>query len=300
MANLNSVKSNVLSVFYVDAFTKKPFSGNGAAVCLLPYDYDVNNLTRQKIASEINLSETAFVKIIKEGDTFQNGKRFALDWFTPLCQVPLCGHATLASAAVLFTEYNNESEVLEFETVSGILKAQRVQDNRIEIDLPAYKSDLVYGKYEKVVKAVVKDLPVENIVLSVSNKLLIHLCDNITRKELEGITTNDAELLTAEPTDIKGVIVTLKGSKKDCVDEEGNQYDFISRYFAPWFGISEDPVTGAAHSVLAPYWSNILQQKDFYARQCSRRGGELHIRCLCDRILLSGNAVIVIKGQLHL
>ncbi|GFU62007.1 phenazine biosynthesis-like domain-containing protein [Nephila pilipes] len=300
MANLNSVKSNVLPVYYVDAFSKKPFCGNGAAVCLLPYNNDVDNHTRQKIASEINLSETAFVKIINEGDTFQNGKHFALDWFTPLCQVPLCGHATLASAAVLFTECNNESKVLEFETVSGILKAQREQDNKIEIDLPAYQSKPVYEKYEKVVKAVVKDLPVENIVLSVCNKLLIQLCDNVTRKELEEITTNDAELMTAEPTDIQDVIVTLKGSEKDCFDEEGNNYDFISRCFSPWCGISEDPVTGSAHSVLAPYWSNILLKKNFYARQCSRRGGDLHIEFLCDRILLSGHAVIVIKGQLHL
>ncbi|GFV22695.1 phenazine biosynthesis-like domain-containing protein [Trichonephila clavipes] len=300
MPNLIPGKLNVLPIYIVDAFTKKTFSGNGAAVCLLPYNYDITSETKQKIASEMNLSETAFVKIIKENDTFQKGKQFALDWFTPLCQVPLCGHATLATAAVLFTECSSESEVLEFKTVSGILTAKKLQNNEIEIDLPAYQSDTVIGKYKEVIKVLVKDLPVENTVLSQSKKLLIHLSDNVTRKDLEAIKTNDAELMRVESTDIKGVIVTVKGSGKDCVDEEGKSYDFISRYFAPWFGISEDPVTGSAHSVLAPYWSKVLNKKDFYARQCSRRGGELHIQLLNDRILLSGHTAVVVKGQLHM
>ncbi|GIY23149.1 phenazine biosynthesis-like domain-containing protein [Caerostris darwini] len=299
MESSNLEDSKVLSLYIADAFTKYPFSGNSAAVCLIPFDYEIGNDAKQKIASEMNLSETAFVKIIKQEDSFQTGKRFSLDWFTPLCQVPLCGHATLASAAVLFIMHKNVSEILEFETVSGILKAKKLPKNQIEIDLPAYNSNKVNGKYDKIIKAVVKNLPVEDAVMSSSRKLLIRLCDTVTRKELEVIKVNDAELLSLDK-DIMGVIVTLKGSRKDCLDEEGRAYDFISRYFAPWFGISEDPVTGSAHSVLAPFWSNILNKKSLYARQCSPRGGELCIELQEDRVCMSGNAVVVFEGQIYI
>ncbi|CAL1295122.1 unnamed protein product [Larinioides sclopetarius] len=299
MDSFQSEKAKFFPIYIVDAFTKHSFSGNPAAVCLLPFDHEADSDLKQKIASEMNLSETAFLKTIKESDTFQSGKRFSLDWFTPLCQVPLCGHATLASAAVLFMECNNESQVLEFETVSGILKAQKMPSNRIQIDLPAYESHPVQDKYKKVVEAVVKNLSVQEVVLSLSKKLLIRLNDNVTRKELESIKTNDAELLTAAP-DIAGLAVTLKASSEECIDEEGNKYDFVSRYFSPWFGISEDPVTGSAHSVLAPYWAKILQKNNLYARQCSRRGGELHIELQKGRVLLSGNASIVIKGEINI
>ncbi|XP_055952314.1 phenazine biosynthesis-like domain-containing protein isoform X2 [Argiope bruennichi] len=299
MDNSKSDKVKFFPIYIVDAFTKHPFCGNPAAVCLLPFDDDADNDIKQRIASEMNLSETAFLKPIMESDTFQSGKRFSLDWFTPLCQVPLCGHATLASAAVLFMEYGNESEILEFETVSGILKAQKVAFDRIQIDLPAYESHPVHDKYRTVVEAAVKNLPVQEVVLSLSKKLLIRLSDDVTRKQLESIQTNDAELLAAAP-DIAGLIVTLKGSSDECIDEDGNMYDFVSRYFSPWFGISEDPVTGAAHAVLAPYWANILQKNNLYARQCSRRGGELHIEFQKSRVLIGGNASIVVKGQIHI
>ncbi|GFU15161.1 phenazine biosynthesis-like domain-containing protein 1 [Nephila pilipes] len=301
MANLNSERTKVLPLFIADAFTKKPFSGNPAAVCLLPSNYDIDSCTKQKIAAEMNLSETAFPKIIKDGDTFQNGKRFALEWFTPKCQVPLCGHATIATSAVLFAECGNESEVIEFETLSGILKAKRLSDNRIEMDFPAYESKSVMGKCDELVKAIVKDLPVQDVVFSSSARMyLIQLSDNVTRKQFEEIKTNDAELLAAEPGDVIGVIVTLKGSEKNCIDEEGNSYDFLSRFFAPWSGVTEDPVCGSAHCVLAPYWAKILSKEDFYGRFCSRRGGNVYIRLVNDRILLSGHAAVVVKGQLHM
>ncbi|GIX90033.1 phenazine biosynthesis-like domain-containing protein [Caerostris extrusa] len=291
MADLHSKK---LPLYIADAFTKHPFAGNSAAVCLLPYKYDLENDKKQKIAAEMNLSETAFVKIINEGDTFQTGKQFALEWFTPVQQVPLCGHATLASAAVLFKDLKNLSEVLEFETLSGTLKAKKLSNNTIQLDLPAYESHSVKGKYDKIVKIISNNLPVESVMLesSLNRNLLIRLCDSVTRNEFELIQTNDAELLS-EPTDICGIIVTMKGLRDDCVDEEGNGYDFISRYFAPWFGISEDPVTGSAHSSLAPFWAPVLGKTTFYARQCSRRGGELHVELVEGRVLLSGGSVVV-------
>ncbi|XP_055952316.1 phenazine biosynthesis-like domain-containing protein [Argiope bruennichi] len=299
MNNSKSDKAKFFPIYIVDAFAKHPFCGNPAAVCLLPFDDDTDNDIKQRIASEMNLSETAFLKTIMESDTFQSGKRFSLDWFSPLRQVPLCGHATLATAAVLLMEYSNESEVLEFETVSGILKAQKIASDRIQIDLPADESHPVHDKYKAVVEAAVKNLPVQEVVLSLYNELLIRLSDDVTRKELESIQTNDAGLLDAVP-DMGGLIITLKGSPDECTDEKGNMYDFVSRYFSPWYGISEDPVTGAAHSVLAPYWANILQKNKLYARQCSRRGGELHIELKKGRVLIDGNASIVVKGQIYI
>ncbi|XP_055952320.1 phenazine biosynthesis-like domain-containing protein isoform X2 [Argiope bruennichi] len=245
----------------------------------------------------MNLSETAFLKIINKTDSFQSGKCFSLSWFTPSSEVRLCGHATLATAAVLFKECNNENQIIEFETLSGILKAERVQNNRIQLNLPAFESNPVNVEYEKLVKIFSKSLPVKEAVLSVSKNILIRLSDTMTRKEFEAITTNDSELLSAA-SGIIGVILTVKASGEQCIDDEGNSYDFLSRYFAPWYGVSEDPVCGSAHSVLTPYWAKILNKEKFYVRQCSRRGGELHIELLKDRILLSGNAVVVVRGQI--
>ncbi|GBN91151.1 Phenazine biosynthesis-like domain-containing protein 1 [Araneus ventricosus] len=235
-------KSN-FPIYIVDAFAKSPFHGNPAAICLVPFNYDAGNDLKQKIAAEINLSETAFLKTVNEIDSFQSGKRFSLSWFTPSSEVRLCGHATLATAAVLFKECNNESQVLEFETLSGVLKAERVQNDRIQLNLPAYESNPVNEEYQKLVKAFTKTLPVEEAVLSVSKNVLIRLSDTVTRKEFEAIKTNDAELLSAA-SGIIGVILTVKASGEQCADEEGNRYDFLSRYFAPWYGVSEDPVCG--------------------------------------------------------
>ncbi|KAG8189562.1 hypothetical protein JTE90_026606 [Oedothorax gibbosus] len=290
-------QTNKFQLFLTDAFTKEAFRGNSAGVCLIPFNKNIEDATKQKIANEMNLSETAFVKLINEEDTFQTAKCFALQWFTPTCHVSLCGHATLATAAVLFNEYKNHNSILQFETLSGTLKAKQIEGNKIEIDLPAYNSVSVVEKFDNLVKKVVGQLPVKEVVLSQSKKLLIRLTDDVTRSQLESIKTCDQELL-AENVDVVGIIVTLKGNVKDCIDKEGNNYDFISRYFAPWMGISEDDVTGSAHSVLAPFWANVLGKNTFYARQCSFRGGELHIKLQEDRVLISGHAVVVVRGDI--
>ncbi|GFV22687.1 phenazine biosynthesis-like domain-containing protein 1 [Trichonephila clavipes] len=188
----------------------------------------------------------------------------------------------------------NESEVVEFETLSGILKVKKLPDNRIEMDFPAYEFKSVMGKCNELLKAIAKDLPVQDVVFSSSAKMyLIQFSDNVTRKQFEEIKVNGSELLAAEPGDIIGVIVTVKGSGKDCTDEEGKSYDFLSRFFAPWSGVAEDPVCGSSHCVLAPYWTKILNKKDFYGRFCSSRGGNVHIQLVGDRILLSGHAAVV-------
>lgn len=288
-----------LPIFIVDAFTNEAFKGNGAAVCLLPFQKVIPNDVKQKIAAEMNLSETVFISILNEKDTFENGKRFALQWFTPTCEVPLCGHATLASAAVLFSEYQNKSPVIEFEAISGILKAKQVTPNKIEIDLPAYESKPVDMKmFGKVVKAAAGSLPVEEVVLSTSKKLLIRLQDTVTRQQMQELKPLSEELLSGA-SDIVGVIISLKGSGlDDCKDKQGKAYDFISRYFAPWMGILEDPVTGSAHSVLGPFWSKILKKDELYARQCSTRGGDLNVRVVQDRVAITGDTVVVVRGQI--
>ncbi|XP_035222456.1 phenazine biosynthesis-like domain-containing protein isoform X1 [Stegodyphus dumicola] len=153
MANSYKSKKTILALYIVDAFSKQPFKGNGAAVCLIPYDQSVPSDIKQNIASEINLSETAFIKIINEEDTFENTKRFALQWYTPTCEVGLCGHATVASAAVLFSICNNHFETLEFETACGILTAKKLSNGKIQINLPGYESkSLVMEEYEDIIK----------------------------------------------------------------------------------------------------------------------------------------------------
>ncbi|KFM63890.1 Phenazine biosynthesis-like domain-containing protein 1, partial [Stegodyphus mimosarum] len=265
MAYNRKPNETILALYIVDAFTKHPFKGNSAAVCLLPYHQSIPSNLKQSIASEMNLSETAFVSIIEEEDTFENAKHFALQWYTPTCEVTLCGHATLASAAVLFSVYNNHSDILEFETASGILTAKKLRDGKIQINLPAYESSPVaLENYERLIKAAIGSCPYQEVVLSDSEKLLIRLRDDCTRQKLEQLKPQDAELLAAS-SDVRGVIVTLKGSgMDDCLDDDGNGYDFISRYFVPWLGISEDPVTGSAHSVLAPYWAKVLNKNALY------------------------------------
>ncbi|KFM67665.1 Phenazine biosynthesis-like domain-containing protein 1, partial [Stegodyphus mimosarum] len=301
MANSYKSKKIKLALFIVDAFTKQPFKGNSAAVCLIPYHQSIPSDVKQNIASEMNLSETAFIKILKEGDTFENSKRFALQWYTPTCEVGLCGHGTVASAAVLFSVCNNHSETLEFETTCGILTAKKLRNGNIQINLPAYESKtLVIEEYEDIIKAAVGSLPVQEILLSDSKNLIIHLHDDVTRAQLEQLKPRDSELLAAM-SDIIGVAVTLKGlCKDDCLDSDWNSYDFMSRYFAPWFGVSEDPVCGSVHCALGPYWAKVLQKNVLSARQCSSRGGDLLLKVVYDRTLINGDAVIVVEGQINL
>lgn len=257
----------------------------------------------QRIAAEMKLSETAFITLLDKGDTFAASRRFKLRWFTPTKEVTLCGHATLASAAVLFIVLRNPSEELEFETLSGTLIASRSSDSYISINLPTYPSHPVDMEvYQPLVKAACP-LPVEDVVMSSSNKLLIRLKDCITRQQLEAMHPVTRDLLTARPdgSPVLGVIVTLKGSgQKDCSDDKGEPYDFMSRYFAPWLGVPEDPVTGSAHSVLGPYWAKVLGKTELFARQCSARGGNLKLILKGERIHISGDAVVVIKGHFYL
>ena len=263
-------------LFHVDAFTGKPFGGNPAAVCLL--DEPRPTEWMQQVAAELNLSETAFVRAMPDG--------FNLRWFTPKAEVPLCGHATLAAAHILWeTGLLGPDQVARFHTRSKLLFARRVE-NRIEIDLPAIS---------------IVECPLPEILLQAFGV-----------KPRFGGRTPDREL------DDKDYLVELESEKavrdfRPNLDvwrnqlqaavivtarRESSSYDFISRYFAPWWGIDEDPVTGVAHCSLVPFWSRRLGKSELVGYQASARGGVVHGRLEGDRVFLSGGAVTVLRGAL--
>jgi PhzF family phenazine biosynthesis protein len=274
----------MLEIYQIDAFANEPFKGNPAAVCILEKELDER--IYQKISAEMNLSETAFVYPL-DNKNWREAKRFSLRWFTPLTEVPLCGHATLATAKVLFTEFENQNPELEFETKSGILKAQKKKE-LILLDFPINKPKEIDLKQD-----LSGIMGYNNLICAMYNqkmrKLLLHIEDENVLKQLKP----DFSKLMSQEFDMEtiGIIVTTTSSEK---------YDFISRFFAPWVGVNEDPVTGAAHTVLYPYWSKLLGKDKMLAFQASKRGGEVHLRSKgSDRIELGGNGILVLKGKLE-
>mgnify|MGYP005847947519 CR=1 FL=1 len=261
-----------LKITQVDAFTNTPFQGNPAAVCVLPAAIETAQM--QAIAAEMNLSETAF--LLKQGDGFH------LRWFTPMVEVDLCGHATLASAHVLWEEGHLEpGAIAQFETRSGLLTATQ-QGEWIELNFPANPSTATQIPPE-LVKAL--DLTIRQV----SQNSLGYLVEVETAAMVYDCKP-DFGLLAALP--VSGVIITSQ--------DEGSDYDFVSRFFAPALGINEDPVTGAAHCCLAPYWRDRLQKSEFLAYQASARGGVVKVRCEGgDRVALGGQAVTVMRGELE-
>ncbi|XP_043780755.1 phenazine biosynthesis-like domain-containing protein isoform X2 [Cervus elaphus] len=284
-----------LPIFIADAFTAKAFSGNPAAVCLLENKLDED--LHQKIAKEMNLSETAFIRKLHPNDNFTQSSCFGLRWFTPQNEVPLCGHATLASAAVLFHKIKNVNSTLTFVTLSGELKARKEEDG-IVLDLPLYPAHpQKLHEVEDLIKTAIGDTLVQDVRYSPdTKKLLVRLSDTYNRSFLESLTVNTENLLQVETSgEVKGLILTLKGEP----DGQTQAFDFYSRYFAPWYGVAEDPVTGSAHAVLSSYWSEQLGKKHLHAFQCSNRGGELTISLRSDgRVDIKGGAALVLEGTL--
>lgn len=280
----NSSKRQI-PIYHVDAFTDEPFRGNPAAVCLLQQQYE--DAILQSVAAEMNLSETAFLSPLEQ-KPLKDSSIFSLRWFTPKVEVPLCGHATLATAAVLFYDIGISINEITFETKSGKLIAKR-DKNGILLNFPI-DALIPINPSQALLKAIgiadFRDL----CYAKRTKQLLIHLSDEEAVKNLRP----NFELMysTATNENICGVIVTSQGHQP---------YDFVSRYFAPWVGVNEDPVTGSAHTILAPYWSKILGKREMLAYQLSRRGGKLIVRLSSnDRVDLIGNAVIVSKGKLAL
>ncbi len=254
----------------VDAFTDRPFSGNPAGVCILEELRD--NQWMQNAAKEMNLSETAF--LVKAADGYD------LRWFTPETEVELCGHATLASAHVLWEERRLEpGEEARFHTKSGLLTA-RQKDGWIEMDFPAEPERTAVPPPE--LAAALGVVPVY-----VGKNRFDYLVEIESEKVLRNLKP-DFALLGQVP--MRGVIVTARSLS--------TRYDLISRFFAPAAGINEDPVTGSAHCCLGPYWQKRLKRYQFYAYQASARGGEIHVRVAADRVLLAGKAVTVLRGEI--
>jgi PhzF family phenazine biosynthesis protein len=270
-------------LFVVDAFTSAPFRGNPAAVCLL--DAEVPEAVMRAVAAEMRHSETAFVRPL--GGDAARARSLGLRWFTPEVEVPLCGHATLASAAVLFREIGSAAESLVFETRSGPLAARR-EGERIALDFP--REELRPAPAPPAVLAALGLARVEaSGYARLDRNLLLHLPDEGAVRAL----APDVATLRAAKGDAPflGVIATARGS---------GDFDFVSRYFAPWVGVDEDPVTGSAHCALAPYWGGLLRKGRMRAHQASPRGGELEVRLRGDRVDLVGDAVVVATGRLRL
>lgn len=258
-------------VIYVDAFTEKAFGGNQAAVCLLEKPADERWM--QSVASEICFSETAFV-------VPQKGDEFSLRWFTPACEVDLCGHATLAAAHVLLKEgILSTGSTAVFHTASGILKAVPTPQGA-ELDFPAEPA-----KEIKHPGGLCDALGTEPRYVGRNRMDLLIEVDNAAT--VRGLLP---DMVLLKKISTRGFIVTAASDVKG--------YDFVSRFFAPGIGIDEDPVTGSAHCCLGPYWRNKLGKDSFMALQLSKRGGVLGVQTKGDRVLLSGHAVIVISGEL--
>jgi PhzF family phenazine biosynthesis protein len=279
------VKNQEIPLFQLDSFSNEAFKGNPAAVCLIVEDYEDSIL--QGIAAEMNLSETAFI-YVKDLEIVSDSDTFRLRWFTPQVEVNLCGHATLASAAVLFNEYKLKSKQVKFDTLSGQLLAQKAGD-KIQMNFPLTESEAIEPDDKMLGALGIQEF--ESYVYSeISQDLLVQLKDATAVANL----TPDFNAMKKVDSDhtIRGVIVTARGDET-C--------DFVSRFFAPWVGIDEDPVTGSIHTQLQPFWSRILGKNEMRAKQISIRTGELVVRATQDRrIEIEGFAKLVIKGKLLL
>lgn len=257
-----------IPIYQIDAFTDRLFGGNPAAVC--PLERWLPDATLQSIAAENNLSETAF--FVPEGDGFE------LRWFTPKVEVELCGHATLATAHLLLHRLEPGRDRVAFSTRSGRLEVARDGD-LLAMDFPAYPPEPVdapAGLFEALghdAEAVLR-----------GNYLMV-----VVRSE-RAVKALEPDFAAMDRAGINEAIVTARGS--DC--------DFVSRFFAPGFGIPEDPVTGSAHCSLVPYWARRLGRTRLRARQVSQRGGELHCELRGERVSIAGRAVIFLEGTIEL
>ncbi len=257
-----------IPIYQIDTFTGNLFSGNPAAVCPLEKWLDESIL--QSIAAENNQSETAF--FVKESNAYR------IRWFTPVCEVDLCGHATLASAYVYFRYTNSESETIKFLSRSGELNVTKNAD-LLSLNLPSKNP-----KSSKLSQDIIDAVNIEPIEVFKSDDYIL-IYDN-----QDQIIQLDPIMEKLKDIDLRGVIVSAPGIS--C--------DFVSRFFAPKFGINEDPVTGSAHCSLVPYWSDKLGKNTLHAIQLSKRGGELFCEMKGDRVIISGKVVEYMNGQIIL
>ncbi|MBD1550614.1 PhzF family phenazine biosynthesis protein [Pseudomonas typographi] len=255
-----------LDFYQVDAFTDTPFTGNPAIIyCLGSW---LGDGLMQRIANEHHLAETAFV--------VPEGAGWRIRWFTPVVEVPLCGHATLAAAHVLRVIHHADIAPMVFQSRSGELRVSE-ERGRLWLDMPA------------------ETLAEKGVSLGAQRALGGDIVDVLDGKNLVVVLPTEQHVLACRPDfgaiaqlPWPGVVVTARGE----------QHDFVSRYFAPQLGIFEDPATGSTHCALVPYWSERLNKTSLRARQCSARGGELWCRLEGERVIVGGDATLVAKGQL--
>ena len=253
-------------VYFVDAFSSEIFSGNPAAVIFSDLDDEV---LMQKIAAENNLSETAFV------DLSSNNIR----WFSPACEVNLCGHATLASAFIYFNYFDTTKKSIALNSASGELKVYK-KDEYLELDFP--KDTFKQVDMIEMVESATGAKPLETYLGDIN---LFAVYEN------EEIISNiNPDYSAVSKLEGQGLIIS----------SSSNQYDFVSRYFCPKFGIDEDPVTGSAHTTLIPYWSEKFSKDSLIAKQVSKRGGELFCHNKKNRVLIGGKAVLYMKGLIEI
>jgi PhzF family phenazine biosynthesis protein len=257
-----------ISLYQIDAFASELFEGNPAAVC--PLEEWLPDKTMQSIAEENNLSETAFFVPTANG--------FHIRWFTPKDEVDLCGHATLATAYVLYDILGYKRDKIEFDSRSGLLLVTK-DNERIVMDFPAQPPVLC-----DIPKEVIKAFDIAPIECLKSEDYIV-------------VFEREIDILSAKPNlgqltklDLRGVIITAKSSR----------YDFVARFFAPKYGVPEDPVTGSAYTQLAPYWASKIGSKRFSVKQVSSRGGELTCEIADDRVLISGKAIKYLEGKINI
>jgi PhzF family phenazine biosynthesis protein len=262
-----------IPLFHVNAFTNRPFSGNPAAVCPLQEWLDDGWL--QKVAAENNLSETAFF--------VPRGSHFDLRWFTPTCEVGLCGHATLASAYVLLRLQQPGLDEIRFETRRSGALTVRQHDEILSMDFPAMVGKTCANPPQALIRGLGPG-PRPSSVLA-ANDTYIAVYE--TQSVIQNMRPDFAALEQLHPYAVS-------------ITAPGDEADFVSRYFAPSYGIPEDPVTGSAHCSLTPYWAERLGKMRLYARQVSERGGELWCEMAENRVIIKGTAVLTLQGSLQI
>lgn len=256
-------------LYQIDAFTDQLYSGNPAAVCIL--ENWIDDSIMQKIAAENNLAETAFA--VKEDS------RYIIRWFTPELEVDLCGHATLATAYVLFNNYNVDTSFIEFFSPrSGKLLVEKGENGLLILDFPT--DDIKSISPIQLINEAIGKNPVQTLK-GKTDYLLIY----DTQEEIEQLRPN---FFLLNQVDARGVIVSAPG----------DEVDFVSRFFAPQCGVNEDPVTGSAHTSLIPYWSQALGKSNLVAKQLSKRGGDIYCEFLENRVKIAGRAVPYLKGEI--
>ncbi|WP_173425037.1 PhzF family phenazine biosynthesis protein [Vibrio renipiscarius] len=261
-----------MDIFVVDAFTNQQFKGNSAAV--IPVTIWPEAELMQNIAAENNLSETAFIKLIKEN-------QYEIRWFSPLTEIDFCGHATLASAHVLFHELGVKTEI-EFHTVKvGMLKVTLNTDNDIEMVFPVQTPEVITQPPQSLISGLSK----EPTTILKNRQAYFAIFNN--EQDVRKVTYKTEHLKELAPFDV--VVTSLS---------ESADYDFVSRYFWPANGGDEDPVTGSIHCGLAPYWGGILNKSELIAYQASKRGGVLKCVVKADNVVISGKAVLYLKGKI--